>query len=141
MRRPFFCASRMFVRLAMTADGFHGRSGLAAYAGNYRVQRGILQTKYSRVPLLEECGYLLGDGVLKVEESVSESSLAATNARGYPCGFRCECGRPAPVGVDLDDAGVHRWVEGILHVAFADDADMAYDLDGELAQVSGSLRW
>ena len=44
-------------------------------------------------------------------------------------------GRPGKTCIDLDNAVVLRFgVQGILHVALTDDADMPYNIDGELSK-------
>ena len=84
----------------------------------------------------EECRGHFGHRVAQVEQSEAEAELGGHECQGIAGGFRSESRRAAQTGVDLDHAVVHRiGVEGILHVAFADDAYMAHDLDGEFAQI------
>ena len=78
----------------------------------------------------------LGDGVLQFEESVAQAKLGGHESQGIARGLGSQGRRTGEARVDLDDTIVLALrVEGVLHVALADDADMAHDLDGERTQL------
>ena len=117
------------------ADALHARADLAGHAlelvevparnlADHVVQR-----------RLEERRRRLGDGVLELVEAVAQTDLGGDEGEGIARGLGGQRGRAAEAGVDLDHAVVLAvGAEGVLDVALADDADVAHDVDGLLAE-------
>ena len=129
------------------AYGFHAAAEFAVHSAEFsKVPAGNLA--YAVVKCrLEECGGGLCHGVLQVEESVAESEFCGDESERISCGLRCQGRGAAESGIDFDNTVVFAFgVEGILYVAFADDAHMADDADGKFAEfvvfgVCEGLRW
>ena len=117
------------------ADGFHRRADFFLHAVEFAKVPARYLADYVVEGGLEECRRYFSYGVFEVEQSVAESEFGGYERQGIACGFGGKGATSAQSGVDFDDAVVHRLrVVGILHVAFADDADVADYLDGEAAQ-------
>ena len=81
---------------------------------------------------LEEGRGGLGDRVFQVEESVAETEFGCNKGERIARGFRCQSGGTRKTGIHLNHTVILAFgVESILHVALADDADVADDLDSE----------
>ena len=127
--------------LECAPDGHH-----LAYGFHRRTQFAVYAAKLSEVPArylahhvvqrrLEESRGSLSHGVFQVEEPVAQSELCRNECKRIACGFRGEGGGAREACVHLNHAIVFRLgVEGILHVTFAHDADVAHDANGKLAE-------
>ena len=81
---------------------------------------------------LEEGAGGLGHGVLQLKEAIPHAQLGSDECQGIARGLAGKCRRARKSGVNFDDSVVFRlWVEGILHVAFANDAYVTDNLDGK----------
>ncbi len=118
------------------ADRFHRRADFAAHTVEFpKIPAGNLADDVVE-RRLEEGRCLAGHGVLEVEQPVAKAELGGHECQGITGRLRREGRRTAQSGVDLNHTVIHRvGVVGILDVAFADDSDMADNLDGKLAQV------
>ena len=82
----------------------------------------------------EECTGGPCDGVLQFEQSVSKCKFGSNKSQWITGRLACQGRGTRETGVDFDDAIVLRlWIEGILHVAFAHDAEMTNNLDSQAA--------
>ncbi len=132
LNRFFECAAnghnlahRFHRRADMAVNAMELAEVPAGYLHYYVVERG-----------LEECRCTLGDAVLEVKQSVAEGKLRCHESKGITGGLRRKGRRTAQTCVDLDYAVIHRrGVVGILHVALANDTDVADNLDSERTQV------
>ena len=85
---------------------------------------------------LEECRRALGHIVAKVEKTVAKGKFGCHESQRISGGLGGESRRAAQTGVHLYHAVVHRLgVVGILHVTFAHNADMAYNLYGKRTEI------
>ncbi len=117
------------------AHRLHRRAYLAAHAVKFSEVPARYLAHYIVEGRLKESRRLLGHRVFEVKQSVTQTELGCNESERIAGSLGGESRRAAQTGVDLDDAIVHRlWVEGILHVTFAHNADVAYDFDGKLAQ-------
>ena len=117
------------------ADAFHAGSDLprdalefgqvpAGNLAHHVVQRGF-----------EKGGGRLCDRILQFEKSVAQAEFGRHESQRITGRFRGKGRRAAQPRVDFDHAVVIPvGTEGILHVAFADDAQVAHDVDGFLPQ-------
>ncbi len=118
-------AHRLHARLQLAVHSPELAEVPARYLADHVVERG-----------LEEGRGRFGHGVLQVEESVAQSELGRHEGERIARGLGGEGRRTAQAGVHLDHAVVLAFgAEGELHVAFADDADVARDADAQLAQL------
>ena len=76
-----------------------------------------------------------GYAVFQLEKTISETQFCRNGSERITGRLGGEGGRTAEPGVDLDDPVVlrHR-IEGILHIAFSDDAEMADNRDGQFPE-------
>ena len=128
--------------LEVTADGhhladrLHARSQLARDA----LELAQVPARYLADDIVErrlEAGRrALGHVVLQLVQTVAEAELRGYERERVAGGLGRQRRRAAQTRVDLDHAVVLRVrVEGVLHVALADHADVADDLDRQLAQL------
>ena len=84
---------------------------------------------------LEEGRSGLGHGVVQVEEAVAQAELGGHEGQRIAGGLGCQGRGAAQAGVHLDYPVVERIrVEGVLHIALAHYAEMAYYLDGQFPE-------
>ena len=84
---------------------------------------------------LEEGGRGLRDAVLELEQTQAQAEFGGHESQRVAGGLRGQGRGTAQARVDLDDSVFLRIrVEGVLDVAFADDAQMPDDADGKLPQ-------
>ena len=83
----------------------------------------------------EAGGRALGDVVFQLVQAVSEAQFRRDEGQRITGRFGRQRRRTAQPGVHLDHAVVFRVrVEGVLHIAFADDPDVPDDLDRQFSQ-------
>ena len=112
------------------ADRLHRRAQLAVNAAELaEIPAGDFAHDIVQGRLEERAGSL-GDRVLQLEQAVAKAQLRGDEGQGVARGLRGESRAAAQAGVDLYDAVVLTLgVKGVLHVAFAHDAYVAYYLD------------
>ena len=116
-------------------DAFHRRAELALDAAKLRQVPSWNLHSYVVECRFEEGRRGLGDRVLQFEETIAQSQLRRDEGKWIARGLGGQRRRAAEAGVYFDDAIVFRLrVEGILHVAFAHDADVSDDFDGQRTQ-------
>ena len=104
---------------------FHRRAEFAFHASELRqvptrnLANDIVEGRF------EECAGGPGDRVFQFEQSVSKCKFGGNESQWVACRLAGQCRGSRETGIDLDDAIVLRLrIEGILHVAFAHDAEM-----------------
>ena len=124
------------------ADGHHLAHGL-----HRRTQLAVHAAELAQVPArnlahhivkrgFEEGRSSLGHGVLQFEQAVAQSQLGRHECQRIARGLGSQRGGTAQPGVHLDDAVILGiGVEGVLHVALADDAHVADDADAQGAEL------
>ena len=118
------------------ADRLHGRTQFAVNALELaQIPAGNLADNIVECRL-EEGRSGLGYRVLEFEQTVTQTQLGSHESQRIAGSLGGQRRRTRQAGIDLDDAVVFGIrVEGVLYVTFAHNADMADNLDGELAQL------
>ena len=92
-------------------------------------------TDYIVESRLEESRSLFGYRVLQFKQAIAQSQFGSHKGKRISCSLRCQSRRTAQTGIHLyDPVIIGIGVVGILHIAFAHDAYMTYDLYGQFAQ-------
>ena len=139
---PYHAQTFLYGFLEGTADGhhlthrLHAGAQLLVHATELREVPARNLTYYVVQSRLKEGAGGLGHAVVQFKQSVAHAQLGSDEGQRITCGFRCEGRRTAESSVDLNDTIILApRVEGILHVTLADDADVAYNLDGQRTQL------
>ena len=78
---------------------------------------------------------MLEPRVLELEEAVAHTQLSGNKSQWIAGGFGCQCRRTAQTRIDFNHAIIlAHWVEGVLNITFAHDADVTDYLDRERTQ-------
>ena len=128
--------------LKVTADShhltyrLHAGTELLVYAAELAKVPARYLADYVVESRLKECRCSLGDGVLQFKETIAQSKLGGNEGERIACSLGGKGRRARETRINLDDTIVFKIrIESVLHVAFADNADMSHNLDGQCTEL------